>query len=407
MAEPIILAYGRGSIPEFPGHPRGHRRHHPGRHGGERDAGGGRARRPSRGARLFHVSSGSRNPLRTASLYRYVRATSRRTRCRSVAVASARCPSGSSPGSRRVERSSTGGEADRRGREGRSRTCRGPTGCASWVSRVDRERARLEFVRRYADLYGAYTETEVIYTDDRMLSTVGLAHGRDRREFPFDSAIVDWRVLPPGRALPGGDQRHRGLSRRERQSPAVQDRDARPTGWSRCSTWRGRSSLERRRVLPLAADGRASARRGPRELVQRLRAAPTLRAERPAGPGRVPADLLPAVRGRLGRRGSSGWWTPRRRVHAAEGQLRRRSAGSASTAPPVTARSSSRGAEMLRPAARARCSTRDRVRAQVRDGRYTGFMVITAARRRGARRLAASLRGAEGVDLKQSYAYAD
>ena len=50
MADPIIRAYGLGQIPEFPGHPRGHHRHHPGRLRGERDPGGRRqpARPPAR-----------------------------------------------------------------------------------------------------------------------------------------------------------------------------------------------------------------------------------------------------------------------------------------------------------------------------------------------------------------------
>ena len=34
------------------------------------------------------------------------------------------------------------------------------------VNRVDRDKARVDFVERYSDLYGMYTETEVVYTDD-------------------------------------------------------------------------------------------------------------------------------------------------------------------------------------------------------------------------------------------------
>jgi hypothetical protein len=32
------------------------------------------------------------------------------------------------------------------------------------VSRLDRDKARVDFVKRYSDLYGMYTETEVVYT---------------------------------------------------------------------------------------------------------------------------------------------------------------------------------------------------------------------------------------------------
>ncbi|HEX9235767.1 MAG TPA: HAD-IB family hydrolase, partial [Actinomycetota bacterium] len=62
-----------------------------------------------------------------------------------------------------------------------------------WVRTVDRTRGRLEFVRRYADLYGAYTETEVIYTDDLTLDLFRGLPQPDRRDFPFDAAEIDWR----------------------------------------------------------------------------------------------------------------------------------------------------------------------------------------------------------------------
>ena len=41
------------------------------------------------------------------------------------------------------------------------------------VTRVDRDKGRVDFIRRYSDLYGAYTEAEVIYTDDRTLELFG------------------------------------------------------------------------------------------------------------------------------------------------------------------------------------------------------------------------------------------
>jgi hypothetical protein len=41
------------------------------------------------------------------------------------------------------------------------------------VARVDRDKGRVDFVRRYSDLYGAYTEAEVIYTDDRTVELWG------------------------------------------------------------------------------------------------------------------------------------------------------------------------------------------------------------------------------------------
>ena len=74
------------------------------------------------------------------------------------------------------------------------------------VTRVDRDKARVDFIKRYSDLYGMYTETEVVYTDERVRGPVGVAHRRGQRErFPFDAGVRGLEVLPAGRALPGGD----------------------------------------------------------------------------------------------------------------------------------------------------------------------------------------------------------
>ena len=61
------------------------------------------------------------------------------------------------------------------------------------VESLDRARGRIEFVRRYSDLYGAYVEAEVIYTDDRTLELYRSLPDEDRREFPFDAEQIDWR----------------------------------------------------------------------------------------------------------------------------------------------------------------------------------------------------------------------
>jgi HAD superfamily hydrolase (TIGR01490 family) len=61
------------------------------------------------------------------------------------------------------------------------------------IGKVDRDKNKLDFIRRYADLYGSYTEAEVIYTDDRTLALFNALAPEDRERFGFDSAVVDWR----------------------------------------------------------------------------------------------------------------------------------------------------------------------------------------------------------------------
>jgi fatty acyl-CoA reductase len=217
MAEPIILAYGRGSIPEFPGMPEGIVDIIP------VDLVvnamlGVAATRPDDGPAYYHVSSGARNQLSYVGLYDNVKAYFERHPLPERGRGEIRVPEWRFPGRRRVMKKLETGEkllarADRiishLPRSNRVRDL---------VRRVDREQARLDFVRRYADLYGAYTEAEVIYTDDRALQLYRSLPEAEQRDFHFDAAVIDWptyiqdihcpaitvamRVLTPERPAP-------------------------------------------------------------------------------------------------------------------------------------------------------------------------------------------------------------
>jgi HAD superfamily hydrolase (TIGR01490 family) len=217
MAEPIILAYGRGSIPEFPGLPEGVVDIIP----VDLVANAMLAiasTLPDEGRGYYHVCSGARNSLSYMDLYENVKAYFQRNPLPERGRGEIRVPEWRFPGRRRVMKKLEAGEtllarADRivshLPRSNRVREL---------VRRVDREKARLEFVRRYADLYGAYTEAEVIYTDDRAVELYRSLTDEDRRDFHFDSALIDWptylqdihcpsitiamRVLTPERPAP-------------------------------------------------------------------------------------------------------------------------------------------------------------------------------------------------------------
>ncbi|HEX9717183.1 MAG TPA: HAD-IB family phosphatase [Actinomycetota bacterium] len=192
MAEPIILAYGRGTIPEFPGIPEGIvdiipvdyvvnamvavAAHPP---------------KPSTPA-YYHVSSGARNPLQYLGLYELVKEYFEANPLPERGRGEIRVPEWDFPGHLKVGRLLKTAEkaveyADRVVTHlPKSKKMR------ELVARVDRDRGRVEFVRRYADLYGAYTEAEVIYTDDRTLELFRSLSEADQRTFPFDAATVDW-----------------------------------------------------------------------------------------------------------------------------------------------------------------------------------------------------------------------
>ena len=92
------------------------------------------------------------------------------------------------------------------------------------VTRVDRDKGRVDFVRRYSDLYGAYTEAEVIYTDDRTIELWGSLTPADRERFPFDAAAVDWRYYLQDVHCPAVTSGLRALSGR-RVKPQVRIRE--------------------------------------------------------------------------------------------------------------------------------------------------------------------------------------
>jgi alcohol-forming fatty acyl-CoA reductase len=191
MAEPIILAYGQGNIPEFPGIPEGivdlipvdlvvnamlavaasaH----------------------ERGARYFHVCSGSRNPLRYRELFGLVRTYFRGQPLVRAGRGEIHVPDWRFPGRSSVERMLRAAERGLNAADTVARRLPRSSRVRGWVRRLDRERRRLDFVRRYSDLYGAYAEAEVIYTDERILQLWHSLPEEDRARFPFDAGAIDW-----------------------------------------------------------------------------------------------------------------------------------------------------------------------------------------------------------------------
>ena len=183
MAEPIIRACGRGTIPDFPGIPEGIIDIIPA------DfvvnamlAAAARPPEPASPA-YYHVSSGSRNPLQYKGLYENVKEYFERDPLPQQGRGAVKVPEWTFPGNLRVERLLRTAEravdvADRVVTHlPKSKAMRDA------VARVDRDKARVDFVKRYSDLYGMYTETEVVYTDERVMAlweSLG-AEDRERR----------------------------------------------------------------------------------------------------------------------------------------------------------------------------------------------------------------------------------
>ncbi|MDQ4130410.1 MAG: HAD-IB family hydrolase [Actinomycetota bacterium] len=198
MADPVMLGYGRGALPEFPAIPEGVIDLIPvdlvvngcivvaANLLAARDEATPRPR-------VYHLCSGNRNPLQFRHIYRYTRAYFLDNPLPEWGRGTYRVPEWRFPGRRAVERrlrtaEQVLGQAERlverlpRGRFARES-----------ARRMQGLRQRLDFARRYSDLYGPYAEAEVIYTDDHAKALHDALSPADRRDFGFDPASFTWQ----------------------------------------------------------------------------------------------------------------------------------------------------------------------------------------------------------------------
>lgn len=192
MAEPLILAYGRGELPLFPAaadtpvdivpvdhvvastvaclaHP------------------------PEPGdPAYFHLASGDRNPVTFGMLYETVRAYFSKEPFAAGDRGAARLPEWTFPGGASVERMMVTGErvhkiADRLlGLAPRSDRTR------SWARDLDRQGRRLQFLRRYLDLYKEYAQADLRFVDSNTLALYRSLSPADQETFAFDTGVIDW-----------------------------------------------------------------------------------------------------------------------------------------------------------------------------------------------------------------------
>ena len=200
VAEPVILAYGRGALPEFPGIPEGALDIIPVDQVVNIIL--AVASQPPQRRAVYHVSSGGRNPFRFRHLYELTREYFLEHPLPERGRGSFKVPVWSFPGKRAVEKRMRFAErvvetAERVvGRLPRNSAARDAS------HKVDRLRGRLDFVKKYAGLYGSYVEVEVIYTDDRARELFESLPAEDKRDFNFDPTSFTWEQYFKGIHLP-------------------------------------------------------------------------------------------------------------------------------------------------------------------------------------------------------------
>ena len=192
MAEPLILAYGRGELPEFPA-------------AGDTIVDivpvdhvvaaivAALASPPQAGAAAyFHVVSGSRNPLTVRGLYAAVRAYFDEHPFDTGTRGTVRLPEWRFPGAPRVERLLVTSERAHQVADYLVGHAPRGTRTLSMARTLDQQGRRLEFLRRYLDLYREYAEAELRFDDAHTRSLLEALDTDDRAAFNFDIDEVDW-----------------------------------------------------------------------------------------------------------------------------------------------------------------------------------------------------------------------
>jgi HAD superfamily hydrolase (TIGR01490 family) len=216
MAEPLILAYGRGDLPDFPGIP-----------DGTIDiipvdlvvnaTLTAAATPPEPGSpAYFTICSGARNPCTYRMLYDLVRDYFTAHPLEQRDRGTVRVPSWQWPGSARVEQLLRIGERVQQTTDRVVMSLPRSARTRDWATSLDRQRRRLEFLRRYFDLYRPYVEAELHFSDTRTLALHESLHPADVESWGFDAAVIDWpyylaEVHVPAVVAP---LRATGLSRR-------------------------------------------------------------------------------------------------------------------------------------------------------------------------------------------------
>jgi alcohol-forming fatty acyl-CoA reductase len=193
MADPLIIAFGRGVLREFPGLP---------------DSVldmipvdlvvnailAAAARPPAAGPAYLHVSSGASNPLTFQHMYTLCREYFDNHPMPDGDRGHVAPPTWRFPGSQQVELTLRAGERAAELAEKLLLALPPSTRSQGWLTSLDRAQQDLALLREYADLYGVYARAEVIYDDHRLQELHASLPAERAGDHGFDPTVIDWRA---------------------------------------------------------------------------------------------------------------------------------------------------------------------------------------------------------------------
>jgi alcohol-forming fatty acyl-CoA reductase len=214
MADPIIMAFAKGILREFPGNPNSYVDIVPVDHVVNAILAAG-VRRPKE-PEIFQVASGERNPIRYRDLYDIVRDYFVKNPLRDSSGRPIQVPQWSFPGRRRVEGQlkmelaglKVAGILAARMPEGHM--------ASDARQRIARAEKRARMSLYYSRIYGAYANMTTTFASSRTEALYAALPPEDREEFPFDITDIDWRAWMQGAHLPALTTRPSRKKRKKR-----------------------------------------------------------------------------------------------------------------------------------------------------------------------------------------------
>lgn len=221
MAEPLIMAYGKGNLPEFPASPDSVIDIVPCDHVVNAIV-AVCATEPEIGQpEFYHLNSGARNPITFRTLYELVKQYfidhPFETEGRGTPISH----DWQFPGAAAVERLlATSEKATTIAARALTFAPRSSAVRATGRS-LDKNAKQLAFLRRYLDLYNEYGQSELHFVDDNTLALHNALHADDVEAFAFDTSVFDWHTYLVEVHCPAVTEPVRRLDRARRRRAAT------------------------------------------------------------------------------------------------------------------------------------------------------------------------------------------
>lgn len=222
MAEPLILAFGRGELPVFPANPDTAIDIVPIDHVvSSIVAALAYPPAPAEPA-YFHLSSSHRNPITFGMLLDFVRSYFEKEPFAMGDRGAVRLPERPFPGPAAVERMLLTGERAHRAADWVIGHAPRGTRTRAWATKLDTQGRRLRFLRRYLSLYEEYAQADLRFVDEHTMALFAGLTPQDRATFAFDTAVIDWHHYIHDTHIPAVTKPVRDLDelRRARKRPA-------------------------------------------------------------------------------------------------------------------------------------------------------------------------------------------